>query len=61
MDKAEFNKKIFQEFDMNELQQINLKIYFNPDHIEYYEQYHCENYDWCFDYLIKHRNLLKND
>ena len=60
MTKDEFNNKLFSEFSLEELSQINPKIYHNPDHIKYYEKYHSENYQWCFNYLIKNRSLLSN-
>jgi aminopeptidase-like protein len=57
--KKEFAKKIFSTLSLEELQNINPVIYHNPDHIDYYIKFHEENYNWCWDYLMKNRTLLK--
>jgi hypothetical protein len=61
MEKVEFNKKILGEFSADELSNINPKIYWNPDHIDYYMKYNCGEYDWCWKYLLSHKGLLTDN
>ena len=56
--KEEFNKRIFKELKNNEIALINFNIYYNPDHIEYYENFHMEKYNWCYNYLMSNRYIL---
>ena len=52
--------KILETFTEDEIRNINPKIYSNPDHIEYWKAYHRGEYEWCFNYLVENRELLKN-
>ena len=58
MTKDQFNSKIDKEFTPTENALINFNIYYNPEHIDYYQNFHAGNYQWCYDYLIKNRHLL---
>jgi len=58
MTKEEFQIAFMSDLTPTEIALINFNIYFNPDHIEYYTNYHMGEYKWCYDYLIKNRNLL---
>lgn len=59
MDRDEFYAKITKEFTRDELAKINPEIYLNPEHTVYFRHYHLGEYDWCWTYLIEHRDLLK--
>lgn len=61
MTKEEYQSKIFTELSMQELINVNPQIYFNPEHIKYYNNYQLGKYDWCWDYLMKHRYLLNGN
>jgi len=61
MKHAEFHQKIMSELTPTEIALINTNIYYNPDYIEYYMNYHSGQYQECFDFLIAHRNLLTID
>lgn len=58
MTKGELNLRIDREFKAAEKALINFNIYWNEQHIDYYQNYHLGNYQWCYDYLIKNRHLL---
>ena len=58
MTKDQLNSKIDKELTPTENALINFNIYLNPDHVEYYQNYHLGNYQFCYDYLIKNRHLL---
>lgn len=59
MNKDRFNLEIMDYFTIEEMSNINPRIYLNKDHIDYYMNYHLERYEWCLNYLKKNRNLLK--
>ncbi len=59
MTKEDFNRRTNEEFSLQEQALINTNIYYNPKYIEYYQNYHMGRYSDCFDFLIRHRNLLK--
>jgi len=52
-------KWIINNLTMDEIKLINERIYFNPDHIDYYIAYKCGEYDKCIEYLKNNRHLLK--
>ena len=58
MTQAEQIDRILETFTESEIHNINPKIYSNPDHIEYWMAYHRGEYEWCFNYLVEHRELL---
>lgn len=59
MNKEQFTSKLLDNFEIKELSLINTNIYFNKTHIDYYMKYHECDYEWCYDYLIDNRHLLK--
>lgn len=59
--KEEYENKLFQELSPFELMNLNSQIYYNPEHVDYYMNYHIGNYDWCWKYIKKHRQLLSGD
>tara|TARA_R110002096_G_scaffold66682_2_gene162190 strand:- start:20868 stop:21164 length:297 start_codon:yes stop_codon:yes gene_type:complete len=59
LEKTEFNQWVLAEFSMSELAKINREIYLNPDHVMYFVAYHAEEYEWCKQYLLDNRHLLK--
>ena len=61
MTKTQFLQKIFTTFTESEMRKINLKIYYKPEHIIYYENYHAGLYEKCFQYLVDNRNLLTDE
>jgi len=61
MTKEEFHGKLFTELEMQELINLNPRIYFNPAHIKYYEKYHLGEYNWCWNFLMEHRYILNED
>jgi hypothetical protein len=58
MTKEELDKKTDAELTPSENALINFNIYYNADHIEYYQNYHMGKYKWCYNYLMKNRHLL---
>ena len=54
----EFESKIMFELKFDEINLINTNIYYNEKYIDYYMDYHCGNYQKCWDFLMKHRDLL---
>jgi len=54
----EFDKKLMETFSLAEIALINPNIYFNPEHVIYYMDYHLRKYDKCFEFLLKNRHLL---
>ena len=58
MTKEELTKKIFREFKSSQVVLINFNIYLNTEHIDYYIKFNIGDYQWCYDYLIKNKNLL---
>jgi hypothetical protein len=58
MTREQLNKRIERELKPSEIALINFNIYWNREHIDYYENYHLGDYQWCYDYLIKNRHLL---
>lgn len=59
MTKEEFIKKVDNKFTTEEVLLISFNILYNPEQVEYYNKFRIEeNYDWCYDFLIKNRNLL---
>lgn len=54
----EYNKYLDKELTLTQNALINFNIYYNPLHVEYYENYHKGKYDWCCDYLLKRKDLL---
>lgn len=57
--KEELNAAIFENFSLNEISNINPKVYFNSVHISYWLAYKSEDYQFCFDFLVNNRNLLQ--
>ena len=58
MTKQQFMQTLLSgEFTMNELANINPKIYFV--NIEYYENYHEGKYKECLKFLRENKHLLK--
>ena len=60
MTKKQYNKRVFWEFDLEELTNFPDRIYSNPDHAEYYKKYQCGEFDWCWEYLLENRHLLSD-
>jgi len=58
MTKEELNRRTDMELTPTENALINFNIYYNEEHIEYYMKFHLEEYQWCYDYLMKNRHLL---
>lgn len=58
MTKDQFNAKTDSELTPTENALINFNIYHNAAHIEYYQNYHMGNYQWCYNYLMSNRHLL---
>jgi len=58
--KKEFNALLDEMLTFEEMCNLNTAIYFRPEHIDYYINYHCEKYNFCLEYLEKHRHLLSN-
>ncbi len=46
-------------FTESEIMNINPRVYSNPDHVDYWIAYHCEEYHKCCKYLLKNRTVLK--
>jgi len=59
MTNEELHERMIETFKKHELALVNFNIYLNIDHIEYYMRYHIGDYQFCFDYLLKNRSLLK--
>jgi hypothetical protein len=63
MTQTEFKVELNKIFKTQDLLNISPAIYLHPDHIEYYENFHksmiTEDYQWCYDYLIKNRALFE--
>jgi len=57
--KRDLNTAVFQNFSEKEMNNINPKIYFNPDYIDYWIAYKYEEYQFCYDFLIENRHLLQ--
>jgi len=58
MTKKEFETKMMFELTSDEIALVNTNIYWNDKYIDYYMDYHCGNYQNCWDFLMKNRNLL---
>ncbi len=58
MTKEELNKRTDRELTPTENALINFNIYYNEEHIEYYQNFQMGDYQWCYDYLIENRHLL---
>ena len=59
MTSTQFNEKLNQELTIEELALINPNIYFNPEYTNYYNDYHSEKYQKCYDFLMENKNILK--
>lgn len=57
--KEELLAFIFAEFTDEEISNINPKIYLNPEHLDYYMDFHLGEYQKCLDYLLENKALLK--
>lgn len=57
--KEELNEAIFENFSISEISNINPKIYFNNEYICYWMAYKCGDYQFCYDFLLKNRDLLQ--
>jgi len=58
MTKQQFEGKIKSGLTKTQLALINFNIFYNPEHIEYYQNYYMEEYDWCYKYLMRNKHLL---
>lgn len=56
--KKEYLDRLDEELTLEEGALLNLVIYHNPKHIEYYKQYHAGRFNWCYDYIMENRGLL---
>jgi len=62
MNGDEFLKKVAGTFTVKQIVLIQFAIYFNPDKIFYYEDYHLGHYEKCFKYLMENAfELTLND
>lgn len=59
MEKSEYNLRLLKELTTEEAVLINTNIYYNEDHLHYYNAYHREAFDECYEYLMRHRDLLQ--
>lgn len=59
MTQQEFREKLNKEFNKQDILNISPAVYLHPDHLDYYENFHLEEYEWCYNYLIKNRSLFE--
>jgi hypothetical protein len=59
MTREEFDFRTMTEFTAKEIGLINFNIYYNPECIEYYQNYQIGKYDKCYSFLKKNRHLLQ--
>lgn len=57
--KYDLNAAILGNFSEKEIRNINPRIYFNTDHVDYWIAYKSEEYQFCYDFLIENRQLLQ--
>jgi hypothetical protein len=58
MNKKEFDHRLYKELELRELALVNLNIYWNPDHVQYWQDYKGGEYDRCYEFLMANRHLL---
>jgi hypothetical protein len=58
MSKDQFDAAINDLLIPTEIALLNFCIYWNEKHIEYYKAYHTGRFEWCFNYLKKHKSEL---
>jgi len=58
MNKETFETNIEKELTVTELALITTNIYYNPKYLKYAYRYLCEDYNYCYKFLIKYRHLL---
>lgn len=56
--KESYTAALLKELTSTEIALLNFAIYYNPDHVQYYEMFHRGEYKECFDYLMEHRGGL---
>jgi hypothetical protein len=56
-----FNRLILRDLTTDEIALINTNIYYNPDYIDYYMDFHRGKYTNCYKFLMNHRHLLTLD
>jgi len=56
--KEELTEKIMATFKPSEIALINTNIYLNPEHIDYYQNFHSGEYDKCLEFLTENKHLL---
>lgn len=58
MNKEQYLQKISETLTEEELKNFNSRLYYNPEHLDLYQLYNIGEYDKCWDYVQKHREIL---
>lgn len=58
MTKIELTSRLFNELTDTQLKLLNFNIYYNPEHIDYYVDFQCGEYQKCYDFIMHNIDLL---
>jgi serine/threonine-protein phosphatase 6 regulatory ankyrin repeat subunit B len=60
MTRSDFFGWLYSQFSYQEIDSITMNIYHNPEHMDYNMNYQMGNYEFCKEFLLTNRDLIKN-
>ena len=58
--KIQYQRALIDMLTMEEIEVFNERLYYHPDHIEFFEMYQLGHYAQCLQYVKDNRNALRD-